>query len=199
MYTSGDPAPAHQLPLRWMGRGTDYIDFLACSINQTLMLCFWKPFSWEDYIIDWWFLFYTPLVPYMGNVHVLKFTMSPDGKNGWFPAGWYLTWQTHSLHVKQIRVTWFWVSVYLSGESRLWLKVKNDNESGNLNLSDFVSYLNCIWFLLYLTNLRILRDDYISERWFSDSICISPKKYVILFGQSIVFMDTFTYWKDFSF
>ncbi len=135
-----------------------------------------------------------------GKLSCLKFTMSPDGKNGWFPAGWYLTWQTHSLHVKQIRVTWFWVSVYLSGESRLWLKVKNDNESGNLDLSDFVSYLNCIWFLLYLTNLRILRDDYISERWFSDSICISPQKnYVILFGQSIVFMDTFTYWKDFSF
>lgn len=60
-----------------------------------------------------------------GKFSCLKFTMSPDSKNGWFPAGWYLTWQTHSLHVKEIRVTWFWVSVYLSGESRLWLKVKS--------------------------------------------------------------------------
>lgn len=47
--------------------------------------------------------------------------------------------------------------------------------------------------------MRILRDDYISERWFSDSIAFHQTNDVILFGQSIVFMDTFTYWKDFSF
>lgn len=101
-----------------------------------------------------------------GKRSCLKFTMSPDGKNGWFPAGWYLTWQTHSLHVKQIRVTWFWVSVYLSGESRLWL---NDNESGNLDLSDFVSYFIWIAFdfynisRFYLSNTQLY--NYIWQIW----------------------------------